>query len=974
MQPTIENRDAASSRMKGSARKRLAVACAALFFAGLLAAATVPAFSSEPTGPRVVGQLGRFPADVAKALGVSDLKAATSGGSDSGAALMSTKLDRLYQIYNMKRGSDGGPHADSLVLAERDLETLTLQRTLIVPRHQAWKANGTSGAEWVATFDDNHDRLYVAYKPNNGLNDTIDQNLPGMLGIDLHTFEYTDSTFPNFMVGTADELLNLVGMEYDESTDTMLMLQSGYHGFSGVGNVLALIGWKAEDLLKGGRLPQVAPRLVRTCRRDPLNTSGSTYLTPILVAKGPDLDGDGTEKTWVTFPCYSTTFSSNVVIVRLDRATALDPQASQEKAVVAPAGVANWAMDATHGRLYLVNDSAETDGWVYEVSSNAFVGIIALSPKGKLESTATALGVDETSGRLYGRGPGFGFMITAGAQDPVPQADTYPGLSAPGAYRLLVDHKRNRVFSLPGTTLGNANLSDTYDIIGVPPPPAAPKREDPDARTAQVDETPGRTVPQYGGNASAYGLRVLLSRGISGVVPSNGNTDAGDVYKNANTYCGFTDRELVLARVAKTEFSNTSRFARAAAVDADNATIIDLATPSRCDLFNSWAGPPAPFMDILMPFLHTTGALSDLDRDGVPASETLNGTVGPHTTWDYKPADCASAEGQDEAGANTKPVVGDTSVTCDKDDEISAVAESRLKGADALDVTVARAKASTKVERNKEKGLVSTATSRLEGVNIAGISIGYIENSATSFAHGRTNTAGTVFNKPKIGYVDGPGVPSCTDQCDVDAVLKALNSALAGRAEFRRITPETRMAKGTPGGYEAGILKSEKQQASDNSLTGDKSVEVPAFELVVYNDNPSIGRARQVYQFAGVRADSHYGIQLAGVGEECVTCLADVGDTVDGVTGDVVDAGPALPNDGVPLAVRIPTNENTIHRAIRQTAAGANYSLRIIFSKPREAMLMATVWLLMWGPFVASRRRRALKAVTAADPEGPLLP
>jgi hypothetical protein len=35
---------------------------------------------------------------------------------------------------------------------------------------------------------------------------------------------------------------------------------------------------------------------------------------------------------------------------------------------------------------------------------------------------------------------------------------------------------------------------------------------------------------------------------------------------------------------------------------------------------------------------------------------------------------------------------------------------------------------------------------------------------------------------------------------------------------------------------------------------------------------------------------------------------------------------------------------------------------------------MATVWALIWGPFVASRRRRALKAVATADPEGPILP
>ena len=113
-------------------------------------------------------------------------------------------------------------------------------------------------------------------------------------------------------------------------------------------------------------------------------------------------------------------------------------------------------------------------------------------------------------------------------------------------------------------------------------------------------------------------------------------------------------------------------------------------------------------------------------------------------------------------------------------------------------------------------------------------------------------------------------------------------------------------------------------------------MEIPAFEMVVYNDNPRVGRARQVYQFAGVRADSHYGIQLAGVGEACPTCALDVGATIDGITGEVF-AGPGLPGEGTPLAVRIPNAEGTIERAIRQSAGVPDYSLRIIFSNPRGA-------------------------------------
>ena len=966
MQPTIGTSDAASRASEGSTR-RLAVAAAVLFLAGILALAITPVKSAEADLPKVVGSLSRYPADVAAAVGVTDLKASVRSGVENGVALSYPKLNRLYQVYNMQRG----PHAGGIVIAERDMGTLEMGRVLIVPDRLASMANGTQGAEWISTFDHKHDRLYLAYTPPGGttgaLADPIN-NLPGLIGIDLNAFTFKDSTFPNFLVSTADLALILSGLEYDESTDSLLVLQSGTRSDAALANALLLLEWKAEDLLQGGQLPQVTPRPVRACKRDPLNGATNPYLTPILITSAPDLDGDGAMKTWVMFPCYSTNYSANVVVVRLERSSATKPDSTQEKVVVAPAGVSNWAVDNKSGRMFLVNDSAESDAWVYEAASNAFVGIIALSPKGSLEAGGMSLGVDEASGRLYARAPSYGLMITAAAQDPVPQADVYPQLGAGSTFRLLVDAPRHRLFSLRGVS-GSGASKDAYDIIAVPPPRPTPPREDPDSRTAQVDEAPDKTVAQYGGNASAYGLRVLLARGVSGAVPSNGNKDVGNLYRDANSYCGFTDRELVLSRVAKTEFSNTSRFAKAAAVDLDNATVVDMKSPSRCDIYNAYKGS-TPSLQNIVGLFTTTGVLGDLDAAGVPASTTVNDNASPRTSWDYTAADCSKKDGQDEAGPNSAPLVGETSVECTKGDEITAKAEGRLKPNASLDITVSRATTSTRVYRDKEKGLVSVATARLEGVRIGEISIGYIENTATAFAKGRAGKAGTVFKPPRIGYVEGNGIPSCTDACDIDKVVDALNNALSGRVEFRQINPEARLAKGSPGGYEAGIIKSAKQQASDNSLSGDKSVEIPALEMVVYNDNTQVGRARQVYQFAGVRADSHYGIQVVGQG---FGGFASVGDVIDASTGEVLESAPSLPNGGEPLAVRMPTvKENVLKRTIRQSAAGADYSLRLIFSNPREALGMATVWLLMWGPFVASRRRRALQAVTNADPEGPL--
>ena len=145
----------------------------------------------------------------------------------------------------------------------------------------------------------------------------------------------------------------------------------------------------------------------------------------------------------------------------------------------------------------------------------------------------------------------------------------------------------------------------------------------------------------------------------------------------------------------------------------DHATVVNLGAPSRCDVYNSNDGTGLGPLYNVLGKLVTTGVLSDLDKSGVPASSTLNTTASPRTKWDYTPADCATKNGEDVAGPNAGPLVGGTSVKCDGDDEIAATAESRAKEIPELEVTVAKAKATTKIKRDKDKGLITTATSRL---------------------------------------------------------------------------------------------------------------------------------------------------------------------------------------------------------------------------------------------------------------------
>lgn len=953
---SIHSSEGHARQMRTSRGLRIAGVAAVL-------AAFVPALlpgASAGGSPEIVGSLSRFPADVARSVGVKDLKAASEATTDGGVAMVYPKLDRLYQLWNLT----DGPQAGSLVIAERDRGSLSLGRVAVIPDRAAEFVNGDEGAEWAATFDNAGDRLYVMYRARGGAigytQAPAGRNLPGFIGLDLKSFAWTDSALPRLTAETAGAALITVGMEYEEKTDTLLLLQVAEFTTSGSVNNVGIIGFKGDALRRGGELSPSAPRTVRACRRDPINNRAIRYFTPILVAAAPDPEDGGRVKDYVIFPCYSTSASANVVLAKIALSSALDPTSRQEKAIVAPSALLNWGVDTTHGRMYLTNEASETDTWVYEAWSNAFVGIIEMSPKGGNVGQGLSMGVDEINGRLFARALGNGLMVSTATLDPVPQADTYPHLAAPGSFRILPDEKRNRVFSLAGSSTGVGQVADAYEIIQVPAPVGVQARPDPDKRTAQIPEAPGKTVAQYGGTASAYGLRVLLARGIAGAVPSNGNADAGSVFSNVNSYCGFGDREMVLAGIGSTELNDLSKFARAAAVSFDNATTVDLKLPSRCDIYNSYNGPFYPITAIA-PFLQTTGVLTTLDSKtppGAQPSALINENIGPKTAWDYQPADCTSPDGKARSGPNSAALAGPTKVECDLANEIKASAEGHAREVDGTGITVARATSSTSVRLDPVKGLVSKAESKVEGLRIGSITIGYLKSTAVSYAKGRKGTAFTEYPTPEIGYIEGPGIPRCATGCNLDAVIAQLNNALSGRMEFRRPPPQADLVTGSPGGYEAGVLKSQKQKASDNSLSGDSSVEIPALEVVVYNDNPAIGRARQVFQFAGVRVDSHYGIQ-------------PIDDSLSALGAEVLDDG-QLPDVGTevappPVAGITAPPENPITRFFRQAVAGVLNGLRILFANPREALLMATVWGLLAAPFMAARRRRALQVMNRAS-------
>lgn len=963
-------------------------------FVGALLAAfllTAPAGASFVTEPVKIGTMDRFPAEIAKRLGVPTLMDSLGGGP-SGSVLVSQELDRLYQIWNFAGHPTLG---NRMVILERDLESTKALRMIQIPgRNGMYSNNNQTGTEWIATIDQKNHRLFIEYGFPNF---EATSNQFGLVTLNLRTMKHVEKAFPPALVAPTFKAQTIYGIEYDETKDELIIELLGMDENFQITTPVFLVGWPGSVLSQPGPLPgppvMQGPRVLRGCRQGAIATPSSTKISPIMIAEGPDLlSPEGAQsqdqKTWVVIPCLTTPYSVNTALIRMERSTLFSPNGS-EQTIPAPAGIANWTKDDRRGRLYLLNAFRETDAWVYEVKSNAFIGLIELSPKGLLASQSVATGVDDLTGRLFAFGLHqnearsanvSSIMISQAAQDPVPQADIYNVAGRQDAdAAMVVDGKRNRIMLVRRKNTdqsGPGSWQEFYEIYEVPPPLPENEAEDPDSRTRQVKEKPGATTAEYGGTATAYGSRVLFAAGFTGLVPSNGNDSVGRAYKDMGAQCGLRDRELVLGGFAEASLaSGAEPDALAEAVHLDQGTVQDFGKPSRCDLYFQYVGPlqnddiervrePFYFTSLMRVIDQRTGEVEPAEalcaeylrdpRCRSSWSDRVDTTAGPATTWDYTPAECTSPGQVDKAGNNARHFRGDTWVDCKNDQHVQARAEGQADGVlgtstAPIPIRIGHAISTTSVRLDPSRGLVSTATSRVEDIVIGPITIGFVENRAESFAKGRMGTAGTADYEPQIGLIKGPGFTACEIRCDLNSVIPQLNNALAGRAEFRALPPDVRLLEGSPGGYEAGIIKSEKQASSDNALVGDKSREVPALEIILYNDNPRLGRARQVIQLAGVRADSHYGIQVFEEGTPCgIECDPPVDDT---------DGEPQIIERVV--TVEGPGTTRTITRPgrIRYAVPGG---YRLLLANPRAAGGMLTVWLLMLAPFAVAMRRRRL--------------
>ncbi|MDQ3756645.1 MAG: hypothetical protein M3394_02200 [Actinomycetota bacterium] len=705
-----------------------------------------------------------------------------------------------------------------------------------------------------------------------------------------------------------------------------------------------------------------------------------------------------------------------------DRTGGLSPDPQRLFSLGKPVG--DVLVDEGGGRLLL--RSFSTGGgqswWIFDAGDLRFAGSVAGHVA---DARAMGAGVDPTTGRLYmllmhscvaraangaldsGQiGIRGGLKIADSRLDPVPAADNIlPELAYPTLDRVQVDPVTRRVFVRRGmrrdqyqpsypncASQPDAPVEPFYrvyqDLIPVAEQPAG---LDDSTLTTDVPEAAGLTEASYLGSGSGFGSRALLVGGVD-AASRGAPTDA-------RSLCGRDDRELIAGSVGKVELSDQSTLAEAAALDADGRTQEALADPvSRCRP----QAPPQPVPQV-SPQQPGPKNFEELNRchGDLDAREAAFDQAQPPGT-DANKDGCTDRDGRNryaarcvEAGGEKSPGFDDqrvaprdgfeARVACDERDEKASASSAAAGALDGLgEVRVARSSSTVSVVRKAGSGITVKVDSIARGVELPGVgTIGVVRAEATSTATGRDRAAGTTFTRTICDVdVGGLVVPGCLSDGAQHTLVSRLNEALGGRGTVRLRTPDPTFAKGTPKGYLAAVQRDRKDLFADQVLARDRSLAVPALEVILYQgEGGKWGAGRQIVQLAGVQASTSYGIaclngrkadgSCAAVGEEAVPAsLFDDGDQGQGSDDSIVTTvteqvpGGSASLDG-PAALTAAGKESLVTRLLRALPRAVAEALRLLFNNPRELGLLLALWALLYLPCYLGDRRRAVRAVAA---------
>jgi len=581
------------------------------------------------------------------------------------------------------------------------------------------------------------------------------------------------------------------------------------------------------------------------------------------------------------------------------------------------------AVDPLAERMLLQIDGSTTEAaiWIFDIPSATFLGIVAL-PSVFASGGTQALAVDSSRARLYAISRPVGevlestVLITSTDTTVVDQGliTTFRPDPAGIKGRAAVDPVRHRLAM--SATEGSIVLQDS-----LPGRAGGGESSEPDAGTVNVAEGPGTAVNFLGGG-QAYGARIRWVGGVGGV-DRNVNTLLDPPPSELSPQTGGITppppapgtRDVHFARVLHTTLTNGEASAKASGAQRDRENT-DADLGGMANYIRRWGGPD----------------LSD-------------------QRWPYPEVECTDFGGADDArsgkgyGAEVACRHGDSVVTA------LALDESLSQGGI---VRIAQARARSAVARDPKRGIVSIVEAEMLGVDLGGqAGIGRVISRAETWATGRPKSANGVgaggsflreFHDVWVADADGNRTSVCADSCDPVQVRDEVNRALGLRARIDLPEPEPSRMNGTPGGFEALIVRDPFERANEASVNEEadaRRLEVPAMVVTVFAD----GRvpSRVVISLAGVSAESHYGIFLLSQGAPFRPPRS--GGSSGG--GSAPSIGPP-PSGGSTAPIVGP-----MQQFLQRTFAGLKFAM----ASPGRAVRVFAMLALLAGPLVLWRRR-----------------
>lgn len=502
--------------------------------------------------------------------------------------------------------------------------------------------------------------------------------------------------------------------------------------------------------------------------------------------------------------------------------------------------------------------------FVKDLHTGLFAGLVATGSTTE-QDLIDGAGLDRERGRLYLRTPSE--LIVADIRHrPLPAGLAFPlgdphSVPSTSTYTLPVDPGRGLVF-LPNLKeqVWEVYRDDVPQREPAPPP-------DVDEATADIPEAPGETGRTVSGSANAFGA-LFLEPGGPGRTVDNLKGFCSPIFQE-----GCVADDLPLA-----EGNRVWHFGHVADLALSNGGSATLAAP-----------------------VHLTDTATAQDLQQEPAASFHDAMV-ERGWWPGEQVQCSDFGTDEPVSDGTDTPLGDAEVVCslaELETAASAVAgEAAVSG--AVPISFASAESDVRSFVDDELGNVTEASASAYGVEIGPVRIAEIATTATTVAHGRPGTAEASFSRT-ISGVTAPGF-SC-QQCDPEQVAEVLNQVLGLRVLVRVPAPDPAYhPEGSDGGYQALVTKDQQLAVSERTVNADPTDTVVGLEIIVYTDGGA-GRSRQIFQFAGVHAESHYGI--FPLGNFDFNPSGGTGNTTGGGSGSTDQAGPAETSGSAPEQPRM---------------------------------------------------------------------